>query len=269
MGCNIELKHNISSEITKSPFNNLEEIEIPDDFTNNARFPIIKQASNILHEKYDDKIPFIATIMGPFTLLCQILSTGPEELIKQLNKDIVGIEDSLYTLTTAIFEEIDFYKELNIDIISIFEPYSSPSLLKPKFFQQNLQPFLEEISNKIYCPSLLHICGDTTPILKNMLTSGFEGVIISDNVDISNAKQLQAELNTKTRICGNVSTAKTLFMKNEKEVYDETMKILSNGIDILSPGCMISPNTPLNNLKKIIKARNDFCNLSNEKSYDN
>ncbi len=40
------------------------------------------------------------------------------------------------------------------------------------------------------------------------------------------------------------------------------MKILASGVDILCPGCMISPNTPIKNIKSMKKSRDDFCNLS-------
>lgn len=263
MGCDLKIKEDISSEIIDTPFDELEDIDISTDFINNARFPVIGKATNILHDEYDDKnIPIIASITGPFTVLCQILSSGTEGVLKHLNDNIVGVEDSLYSITTAIIEEIKFFNELNVDAISINEPAATPKILEYTKFKQILQPFLEELSINNNRPSVLHICGDTNPILKDMLTCSFEGVSISDEVDISKSKQLQAELNTPTRICGNISTDNILFRKNEKEIYDETMKTLSSGVDILSPGCMISPNTPIKNIKAMIKARNDFCNLS-------
>lgn len=262
LGCDLKIKNDISSEIIRTPFDNLEDVEIPSDFINNARFPIIEKATNILHEKYDDKnVPIIASITGPYSLLSLIFSTKSNKILKHLNDNIVGIEDSLYTITTAILEEINFFNDLNVDVLTINEPYATPNILEPKLFKHIVQPSLEELSNNSNCPSILHICGDTNPILKNMLTSNFEGISISEEIDISTAKQLQAELNTPTRICGNISTDDTLFRKKEDEIYNETIKVLSNGVDILSPSCMISPNTPIKNLKTMIKARNDFCNL--------
>ena len=97
--------------------------------------------------------------------------------------------------------------------------------------------------------------------MKNMMTSGFEAISIDSGVDINKAKQLQAELNTPTRICGNISTECTLFRKRPKEIFKEAYEILSNGIDIFSPSCMISPNTPKKNIKAMIEARNKFCDL--------
>ncbi|WP_323737210.1 uroporphyrinogen decarboxylase family protein [Methanosphaera sp. ISO3-F5] len=261
LGCTVKLKETNTKEIIDTPFTQMEYIEIPEDFTNNARFPTLEKATKILTDNYNEEIPIIGSIVGPFTLLGQIYYEGLEGVIKQLNTNIVDVEDALYSITTGLMEEIKFYDEIGIDIIAIYEPNATQSILEPHLFKKILKPFLEELANYSKTPTVLHICGDITSTLKEVLTCGFEGISIAEKVDITYAKQIQAELNTKTRICGNISTNETLFRKTPKEIYNETLNILGKGIDILSPGCMISPNTQLKNIQAMIKARNDFCDL--------
>ena len=126
-------------------------------------------------------------------------------------------------------------------------------------FLYMLKTFLEELSNNNEVPSILHICGETTSNLENMLSCGFEGINIDSKVDVIRAKQLQAELNSPTRLCGNISNAETLSRKQPNDVFEESYEVLCNGIDILSPNCMILPNTPLKNIKAMIEARKQFC----------
>lgn len=79
-------------------------------------------------------------------------------------------------------------------------------------------------------------------------------------MDIIHAKQLQAELNSPTRLCGNISNAETLSQKDKKMCL-RRHESLCNGIDIISPNCMILPNTPIKNIKAMIEARNKFCDM--------
>lgn len=262
MGCSINTNKNSKIKIIDSPFDDIQNIEVPDNFINNGKFPIIEKTIQLLHEKYDDKdVPIIAPMMGPFTLLSQVFSLKLEGIIKHLNNDIVDVEDALWNINTGLLDEIEFYNDLNVDAIAIFEPDATTKLIEPTMYKNVLKPFLEELSNNNEIPSILHICGDTTNNLENMMTSGFEAISIDSGVDINKAKQLQAELNTPTRICGNISTECTLFRKRPKEIFKEAYEILSNGIDIFSPSCMISPNTPKKNIKAMIEARNKFYDL--------
>ncbi len=263
MGCEVELKNkNGPSRVIETPFNELSDVEMNDDFIHSGRFPIMEEAIHILHDEYDDKnIPIIGSITGPLTLLGQIFPTGTEGIIKHTNDRYIEVEEALEQLTNCLIEEIQLYEELEVDVIAIYEPNSTPSLLDPSIFKQLLMPFLEDLSRTMDIPGVLHVCGDTTTNLENMFSCGFEGISISEDININEAKQLQAELNTPTRLCGNISTNQTLFSKSPKEVMKESLNALSQGIDILSPSCMIAPNTPLKNVKAMVHARNEFCDL--------
>ena len=263
MGCSVEIKSENDAKITNSPFEEIIDVEMPEGFIDHERFQVIEKTIEILHEKYDSKeIPIIGSMIGPFTLLSQILTSNVESLLKYIGSNIVDVEDALYYINTGLLEEIDFYNELGVDVMVIYEPNATPSLLEPDMFKQILKPFFEELSNNTKIPSVLHICGDTTSTLENMMSCGFDAINIDSEVNITEAKQLQAELNSPTRICGNVSTEETLFRKRPKEIKQESYEILSKGVDILSPSCMISPNTPIKNIKAMIEARNEFCELN-------
>lgn len=261
MGLKTEQKGNTRTKIITTPFDEITDITLPENFTNNDKFTIKEKTIEILHEKYDDKeIPIIVPMIGPFTLLSQLYSSNIEGVIKHVNTDIVSVEDAIWNITTGLLEEIDFYNDLNVDCIVIFEPNATTSLLEPPLFKDMLKPHLEELANNNEVPSILHVCGNTKNNLKNLLTSGFEAISIESEISVNEAKQLQAELNTPTRICGNLSTS-VLHDKRPKEIFEKTYQILSEGIDILSPNCVVSPNTPIRNIKAMIDARNKFCDI--------
>ncbi len=51
------------------------------------------------------------------------------------------------------------------------------------------------------------------------------------------------------------------YQKKDKKMCLRRHESLCNGIDIISPNCMILPNTPIKNIKAMIEARNKFCDM--------
>ncbi|MDO5825991.1 MAG: uroporphyrinogen decarboxylase family protein [Methanosphaera sp.] len=243
--------------IMKSPFETPEDVEIPSDFINTGQFPIIEKAAEIIHEKYDDKnVPIIGEVTGAFSFLTDLVDLGT--IIKMLNSDYFEIDDALEEINNSLMEEIDFYQEIGVDCIVVNDPSSTARILKPKLFEDLVEPYLIELSDYMDVPGVLHICGDTNSNLEHMLSCGYEGLSISQEVDISYARQIKETIASDSVICGNLDIGETLLMKNADGVREDSMKCLEKKVDILGPGCNIAYETPLNNIKAMVETRNEY-----------
>ena len=243
--------------ITEAPFKSPEDIEIPDDFTQTGQFPAIEKAAKILHEKYDDKnVPIIGEVTGAFTMLTDLVDLGT--IIKMLNSDYIEIDDALDELNKISLEEIEFYQEIGVDCIVVNDPSSTAKIIRPQLFEDLVGPFLEELSDAMDVPGVLHICGDTNSNLENMLSCGFEGLSISQEVDIDYARQIRHEIGSDTVICGNLAIGETLLMKNTQGVKEDSFKCLDKKVDILGPSCNIAYETPLSNIRAMVEARDEY-----------
>lgn len=255
-GCKIETDYDgNSAKILESPYTDFDDFELPENHTDDYRYPVIRDAIKILQKSHPE-LPITSTPTGPFTELGELF--GVEKVLKTLNTDYFELEDAMDTVTEAKKEELKFYEDLNIDCILIAEPNASPDLLNPEIFEELIVPCLEELTDYMNVPSVIHICGNTTGIMEPLLSCGFEGISIAEEVDISEAKQIQGELDSKTRICGNISTTNTLFMGSREDVKKETKECLDKGVDILSPSCMFAPTTPVENVQAIVEARDEY-----------
>lgn len=243
--------------ISKSPFDMPEDVEIPDDFINLGQFPVIEKAVEIIHERYDDKdVPIIGEITSAFTLLTDLVDLG--KIIKMLNSDYFDIEDALEEINSKLVEEVKFYQDIGVDCIVINDPSSTTNIVKPDLFVDLIQPYLVELSDSMDVPGVLHICGDTNPNMENMLSCGYEGLSISQEVDIGYAREIKEKIGSKTVICGNLAIGETLLMKNEEQIREESAKCLDKMVDVLGPGCNIAYETPLNNIKAMVDARDEY-----------
>lgn len=243
--------------VTEAPFDSPEDIDIPSDFLNTGQFPHIEKAAKILHERYDDKnVPIIGEITGAFTILTDLVDLG--KVIKMLNSDYIEIDDALEDINKLLVEEVKFYHEIGVDCIVVNDPSSTSGIVKPNLFADLIQPYLIELKDAMDVPGVLHICGDTNSNLENMLSCGYEGLSISQEVDISYAKQIKENIGSNSVICGNIAIGETLLMGGVDKIKKETKECLDKKVDILGPSCNIAYETPLNNIRAMVDARNEY-----------
>jgi [methyl-Co(III) methanol-specific corrinoid protein]:coenzyme M methyltransferase len=128
-------------------------------------------------------------------------------------------------------------------------------MMHPSVLENSVKPLYKKFCKKVKGPKVLHICGDVGDSLKTLSECGFDAISIEEKVSIKAAK---ASIGEKTRIIGNVSPSRTLLFGTPDSVKVEAKQCLSEGVDILAPGCGIAPRTPLANIRALVEARDEW-----------
>ncbi|MDD6285834.1 MAG: methylcobamide:CoM methyltransferase MtaA [Methanobacteriaceae archaeon] len=256
-GCEVDLGNmeNTPTLRSNAPIDDPDDLEVPDDFVNNGRLPVILKSIEILKNEYPD-VPVVVGMAGPFTLTGHLL--GVEDLVKMLKTDSFVVEDAVDVALEAQIELVDAFNESGVDVICVADPTSSPELLDPNDFSEFAQPALEDLSAEMEMESILHICGNSRPILEDMLDCGFNGISVEEAVNMEEAQELRADIDADTVMVGNISTSQTLFSKTPADVKAEVTQALERGTNVLAPSCGIAPKSPLANLKAFVEARDEF-----------
>jgi len=258
LGCEVLLTdHDNSSQTTNCPFT-IDDFEADPDFIHNARFPAMIEATKILQDKYDD-VPIVGAMSGPITVLGQCL--GIEGVLKDVNTKVNTVEDALDEMTMALTEQVELYNELGMDAIVLYEPNGAPELLAPPLFERLLNPLHEELTDASDIPMVLHVCGNSLPQLENMMSCGYQGVSIADDVNLDDAQATREKLGSDTVVCGNISVTDTLFMKSPADVKAEVTTALEKNVNVVLPACMIAPLSPAQNVRAMIEARNEYFGI--------
>ena len=259
-------------QVLSSPFSSADEIDLPSDFLDNGRIPTVLKAVEILKETYDD-LPIIVGITGPFTLTGHLI--GVENLVRLLKTDTYEVEDAVENSLEACMDYVEALSEVEPDVICVAEPTASPELIDPLQFKSIVKPRLEDLSGFINVKKVLHICGSTQDIIHDMASIGYDGISIEEKVDIAKAKEdigknssqcvggkchLDTD-NLPSVIVGNISTSQTLFTGSVEDVKNEVKKALEDGVDVLAPSCGIAPLSPIDNIKAMVEARNEYFNI--------
>jgi MtaA/CmuA family methyltransferase len=144
------------------------------------------------------------------------------------------------------------------------------SLLSPRLYRQIEQPYEKrfiQAASRDNFPVALHICGDATPILDEMLDTGAPILELDYKTDL---KQAKAKAQGRAVILGPVNPELLWEAKDPGVVLSaarEAIEILAPGGGfILGPGCALGYDTPPENLLAIVEAVRRFGNYRKDGS---
>ena len=222
----------------------------PEEFLKGGRPAAVLEGIKLLKEAKGKEYAVIAGNTGPFTLAGHLVSTenlvfgimmAPEEVTKWIKA--VNPICKAYTQALA---------DAGADVIQMSEPSASTDLLSPDMFDEYAGCYLKESLAAVKgASSILHICGNTTPILNNMIATGVTGLSIEEKVDPKEAVRIVAK---RVALVGNVGCVNPLLMGTPDECYKHGKIVREAGFDVVAPGCGLSALTKNDNLIALVKS---------------
>ncbi|RNI12446.1 MtaA/CmuA family methyltransferase [Methanohalophilus sp. RSK] len=257
MGCEIDPGNKASQPSIKThPFSeSMDSLSLPKNLLEKGRIPVLLKAIEILKEEVGDEVAVIAGCEGPTTLASNLSNVN--SFMRWIRTDRDRVEMIMDISADACLEVANACFDHGADAFVFADPVASPDLVSPEDFEALLKPRLSKIAKNLNGYSALHICGKTDLVIPHMVECGFTCISIEEKVkDTKTAVEIAHENNTL--VIGNVSSSQTLFSGTPEEVKKEATESLNNGIDLLNAGCGVAPKTPLENLKAMAEARDEY-----------
>ncbi len=239
--------------VIKPAFEDMDQIDFTDEIFEKGRFNIVFKALEILNDRYGDFLPIYPQIVGPYTLLGHLI--GAEKMLRLTLKEKEKVKETLILLAEFNIEYAKRVMESGGNILCIADPTASGDLISPISFRDLLLPAYKKISSRTDFPVILHICGNTTRFLDYIRDSGFEAFSFDSMVEVKTAKE---KLDGSLALVGNVPTIDGLLNGTPEKVREYSLKALDDGIDILCGACAIPPQAPLENLKAMVRAAEEY-----------
>jgi uroporphyrinogen decarboxylase len=143
-------------------------------------------------------------------------------------------------------------------------------MISPQTFRRFAAPFLKELVKRVRDQgkySLIHICGNTSKILPDLVDICPSCFSLEKKVDLCRAKEV---LGGKVCVAGNISPTGALLNGRPEEVVAEAKDCVhawgGRGGFILTPGCDFPKTVPLENIQALMSMKNDIMKLSRELS---
>ncbi len=148
--------------------------------------------------------------------------------------------------------------EAGADIIGLGDAVAS--LISPEMYRQFALPYEQRIFaavREMGALGRLHICGNTTHILDDMVQSGADIIDLDWMVDMGEAAESYGD---KVSFCGNFDPVAVMLQETPEQVYAATQNCMNQGgpRSFSAAGCEIPDGTPHANLHAQSKALRDL-----------
>ncbi len=253
MGC--RLKDNdisVQTPVIDDYTADLGRIHIADP-AKDGRLPVIIEGVKRSRELCGGEKAIVGYVQAPFRAAAMV--RGVERFLKDCLRDR---ENVLKLLEIVTCNQIIYGTSLvhaGADIVEISDPMSSGDVVLKKQYRELGFAYSRRLVRALKMAGALiihHACGDTTDRLDLFKELGADALSLDQAVDMEEARKI---VGNSVTLFGNVSplvllNGSALEVKRAAESCIE--KAGGNGSFILSSGCLISVDTPIENMKAMV-----------------
>lgn len=235
----------------------IDGLDTPDPLRD-ARLPVYIEAIEYCYDALGDRVPILAYVPAPFTTAMML--SDPNKFLIQTIKDPQHVEKIMAkSLSAAI--EFSYHIIDSGGLPIIVDPLASSSVVSPRAYRKFALPFerrLIDFLHRYDLDVILHICGDTTPIL-HLLPETHADLISIDRVSLP---QVLDMLSPTMRIIGNYDTSKLIFATPE-EIAAQVKQMVGAAMHakkgyIAATGCEVPIQAPVANIKAFINTAKEI-----------
>lgn len=210
------------------------------------RLDVVIKSIEILSQNNHD-LPVIGNLTGPLSLATSVLD--PMKFFRLMRKEPSKVHICLEHITKFLLGFARRQLAAGADVISIEDPTATGEIIGNANFREFVTPRLARLVREIRAVGagvIVHICGDAGLLLEELRQLEGAGLSFDSMVDMRDAKAKLAEM----PLMGNIST-QVLHQGHPERITRAVERNLNLGIDIISPACGISLQTPLPNLQAL------------------
>ena len=204
----------------------------------------------ILRDELGGEVGCAMSFAGAFTAASGLV--GPEQLLRSLIRDPEGAHGLLDFANQALIRLDEPFLRAGFSV-SLADPVATGAILSPARFREFVLPynraFVEACNQLNPLGVAVHICGDTTSLLEEIVACGFSSFSIDNAVDLAVAKE---RIGSQIPLVGNVPPTDIMYLGTPEQVRAAVRSCFAKAWDnprgfTVSTGCDCPCGTPLDN----------------------
>jgi [methyl-Co(III) methanol-specific corrinoid protein]:coenzyme M methyltransferase len=235
------------------PWQKPEDTVIPDDLLDRPPISTYLETLRIAKREYGQRIAVLGKVMGPFSMT-QVMH-GIESVLMGMIDDRERIAHFVDACVDVLVRCANAQFECGIDALAIGEGGAGAKMMSPQMYEEFLRPVHQRMIARIDGPTIMHICGDITPRLPMLKQTGMSCFNFDWAIP---PKHMVRTAAGAFSLMGNINTADLLNAAPEV-IKRQVVENLQAGVNIISPGCAISPNCPNANLRAMVDAVAEYA----------
>jgi uroporphyrinogen decarboxylase len=255
-----------SAPVAKTPaissLDEVDKLKIPDPYKDPLLSELL-QATRIVVEEIGDQVYVMGRAdQGPFSLACEIRGMSEFLLDLALGEKLDKVHQLLDFCCSVSERYVLAQIEQGAHATSIGDSPSGPDVISPKYYREFAYPYVKKLVSNIQKKDITlayHICGNSSPIIEDMVSTGAAIIEIDQKADLQTSKAAAAG---KAALLGPVDPSEVMAYGTPElvtEKCNQALETLSPGGGfILGPGCALPPSTPDENIDAMIEAAKKF-----------
>jgi len=251
MGCKLQYSKSNPPAVISHPLEDgieLKDLKVPTE--SDGRFPIVLEATRKICSTLGEKIAIYGLITGPFTLALHLKGT---DIFYEMMDEPEKIKELMSFCLQVCKNTARMYMEAGVDVIAVVDPMVSQ--ISPENFEEFVAPYITTLFKYIKENEKLSsyfVCGNATRNIEPMCKCKPDSISIDENVPLDFAKGICSKYGVS--LGGNIKLTVTMLFGTPTDNINDAKNCLQIGGTkgyILSPGCDLPFNTPVENVKAV------------------
>jgi MtaA/CmuA family methyltransferase len=233
-----------------------QPISIPRNFLIGKECQIPLKAIQRLKREFGNQVAVVGKVFGPWTLGYHLF--GVEEFLINTLLKPAAVKRALDILkvVTILFAQAQI--DAGADALCLAD-HATRDLCSPDAYREFLLEIHRELNERIPCPLILHICGDTSDRICFIKKTGIDCFHFDSKVPAISARQLAGP---SLSLMGGTSNIQVIRNGRDRDIRDDVREKISANIQVLGPECAVPLDASYRSMQVLVQEVHNLTRAS-------
>lgn len=244
LGCNVDWGTRDRMPDSRDALWNIDDTpSTTDDFLAHEGCRVPLNALRLLKKRLGNEAAVVGKVFGPWTLGYHVFGVQEFLMSTLLKADAVRRAMEALKEVTVAFGNAQV--EAGADALCLAD-HATRDLCSPDSYRDFLLETHRELHQRLPCPLILHICGDTSDRIEYIRRTGIECFHFDSKVPAQTARELAGET---LSLMGGTSNFEIVRAGTPRSIRADVAEKREARIDIIGPECAVPLDAPCENLR--------------------
>ncbi|UCC69557.1 MAG: MtaA/CmuA family methyltransferase [Armatimonadota bacterium] len=222
-----------------------DEVVIPENLLTRPSCRAALRALELLKKWHGEEVALVGKVFGPWTLGYHVF--GVEEFLVNTLLKPDAVKHAMATLKEVTVRFGLAQLEAGADALCLAD-HATRDVCSPGAYDAFLFEIHQEMVERLPCPLILHICGDTSDRIPRIRETGLDCFHFDSKVPAAVARERAGEA---LALMGGTSNLEVIRKGTPERIRQDVRDKVEHAVDIIGPECAVPLDSPFQNMKTL------------------